>query len=290
MISTIVYATDYSKNSAAALKYAHKLSKVLDANLVVTHVYGYPMINEGVGVENLPELRKQSLKMHRSRLEQFCENQLRDQWKAMDIKIAPVEDFAILDGILSIAADWQADLIVVGSKGESTFQDVLLGTTTKRLIKKAGCPVMAIPPDTGYTAPKTIVYATDFEQEDIYAIRRTIELAERFKSKINVVHIATKKEYAGEMQMQWFKNAMADKITYEHIELNILFSDDIFESLRSYLEEVGADLVVMLEREKHGFIKKWFHRDLVKKMHSYGKVPLLSFNEANLNVLDFTVH
>ena len=120
--------------------------------------------------------------------------------------------------------------------------------------------------------------------------KKTIEMAKRFKSKIKVVHISTKKEYAGEMQMQWFKNALAEKVTYEHLEFKMMFSEAIFESLRSYLEAVGADLVVMLERKKHGFVVKWFHRDLVKKMHSYGEIPLLSFNEANLNVLDFTLH
>ena len=289
-MKTILYASDYSKNSVAALKYAQKLSAMVNARLVVTHVFGHPMVTEGMVTENLPKIRKQTLIKHRAKLQDFCQQHLGGQWKTMNLQIAPVEALAILDGILAIAIDWRAELIVVGAKGQSAFQDVLLGTTTKRLIMKATCPVLAIPSRTGFTAPKTIVYATDFEQEDVYAIRKTVELAKRFKSKISLVHISTKKEYASEMQMEWFKNSLAEKVTYEHLEFKLLFSEDIFKSLRSYLEEVGADLVVMLEREKHGFLKKWFHRDLVKKMHSYGEIPLLSFNEVNLDVLDFTLH
>lgn len=288
-MKTILYATDYSKNSIAALKYAKKLSTKVGAYLVVTHVFGYPIVAEGAFIEHMPDIRKQNLKTHRAKLKEFCQQNLDDQWNAKHIKIAPVEDLTILDGILAIAADWRAELIIVGAKGESALQDVLLGTTTKRLLKKAACPILAIPSEARFTAPKTIVYATDFEQEDVYAIRKTVELAERFKSKIKVVHISTKKEYAGEIQMEWFKNALAEKVTYEHLDFKMFFSEDIFESLRSYLEEVGADLVVMLEREKHGFLKKLLHRDLVKKMHSYGEIPLLSFNEANLDVLDFTL-
>jgi len=289
-MKTILYATDYSKNSVPALKYAQKLSVITEATLVVTHVFGYPIYFEGMAIEDLGEMRKQNLKMHRSKLKDFCQQHLGNQWKTMNLRLAPLEDLAILDGILAIAADWQAELVVVGAKGENVLHDALLGTTTKRLIKKAACPVLAIPSDARYSAPKTIVYATDFEQEDVFAIRKTIELAERFKSEIKVVHISTKKEYAGEIQMEWFKNSLTEKVTYNPIEFKLLFSEDIFESLRGYLEETNADLFVMLEREKHGFLKKWFHRDLVKKMHSYGEVPLLSFNEANLNVLDFTLH
>ena len=286
-MKTILYATDYSKNSIAALKYAQKLSIMVAARLVVTHVFSYPIVTQGMIIEHLPEMRKQALKTHRTKLEDFCKAHLGQEWKTKKIQIAPVEDLAILDGVLAIAADWHAELIVVGAKGESAFQDTILGTTTKRLIKKAACPVLAIPSEASYAAPKTIVYATDFEQEDVFAIQKTVELAQHFKSKIRVVHISTKKEYAGEIQMEWFKNALAEKVNYQSLEFKLLFSEDIFESLRNYLVEVNADMVVMLEREKQGFLKKLFHRDLVKKMQSYGELPLLSFNEANLNVLDF---
>ena len=288
-MKTILYATDYSKNSIAALRYAQKLSIMVAARLVVTHVFSYPIVTQGMIIEHLPEMRKQALKTHRTKLEDFCKAHLGQEWKTKKIQIAPLEDLAILDGVLAIAADWHAELIVVGAKGESAFQDTILGTTTKRLIKKAACPVLAIPSEASYAAPKTIVYATDFEQEDVYAIQKTVELAQHFKSKIRVVHISTKKEYAGEIQMEWFKNALAEKVNYQSLEFKLLFSEDIFESLRDYLVEVNADMVVMLEREKQGFLKKLFHRDLVKKMQSYGELPLLSFNEANLNVLDFTL-
>ena len=286
-MKTILYATDYSKNSIAALRYAQKLSIMLAARLVVTHVFSYPIVTQGMIIEHLPEMRKQALKIHRTKLEDFCKAHLGQEWKTKKIQIAPVEDLAILDGVLAIAADWHAKLIVVGAKGESAFQDTIVGTTTKRLIKKAACPVLAIPSEATYAAPKTIVYATDFEQEDVFAIQKTVELAQHFKSKIRVVHISTKKEYAGEIQMEWFKNALAEKVNYQSLEFKLLFSEDIFDSLRTYLVEVNADMVVMLEREKQGFLKKLFHRDLVKKMQSYGELPLLSFNEANLNVLDF---
>lgn len=288
-MKTILYATDYSENSVAALIYAQKLSEKVDAHLIVTHVFGIPIVTEGAFIEQMPDLRKENLKTQRGKLEDFCNQHLGDHWTTMNVKIAPVEDMAILDGILAIAADWQAELIIVGAKGESALQDVLLGSTAKRLIKKAACPVLTIPSEADFVAPKTIVYATDFEQEDVYAIRKTVELAEQFKSKIKVVHISTKKEYAGETQMEWFKNSLKEKVTYKHLEFKLFFSEDIFESLRNYLEEAGADLVVMLERKKHGFLNKLLHRDLVKKMHSYGEIPLLSFNEVNLDVLDFTL-
>lgn len=66
-MKTIVYATDYSKNSVAALKYAQKLSAMVDARLVVMHVFGHPIVTEGMVVEHLPKIRKQNLIKNRTK-------------------------------------------------------------------------------------------------------------------------------------------------------------------------------------------------------------------------------
>ena len=44
------------------------------------------------------------------------------------------------------------------------------------------------------------------------------------------------------------------------------------------------DMLVMLEKERFGFIDKWFHDDLVRKMEFRTSIPLLSFNEQFLRV------
>lgn len=286
-MKTILYTTDYSNNSVAALKYAKKLCAVMQSRLLVGHVFGYPVVSETMVAGALPELRKNVVKANHARLEDFCIKHLGKEWKKMNVQVVPVEDLFVLDGIIGTANDWNAELIVVGTRGESAVQELFLGSTTKQLIKKAPCPVLAIPSDASYLMPKTIVYATDFEGEDVYAIKKVTELAERFDAEIKVVHISTKKEYAGETQMEWFKDMLLDKVDYQKLEFELVFSEDIFETLRAYLGDEGADLVVMLERKNSGFLKKWFHRDTVARMESYGRVPLLTFNEANQKILHF---
>ena len=164
---------------------------------------------------------------------------------------------------------------------------MIMGSTTKHLIEKAPCPILSIPADVSHMPIKTIVYATDFEEEDVYAIRKLAEMAEQFDAEIKVIHISTKEEYKGERQMEWFKEMLHEKVKYGRIDFELLFTDDVFDALRIYLGDTGADLMVMLEREKGGFLKKWFHQDLVKKMESYGRVPLLSFRGANHQLFYF---
>ena len=276
-MKTIVYPTDYSTNSKAALKYAYNMASHMEMRLVVTHVYDYPTVlgTEGLD-EPFPRSKENAFDRHRSKLEGFCLENLGRDFMNPNITLEPVENKSVVKGIISVADQWHAYLIVMGMKGSNVFRKILMGGTTQHLIEKAPCPVLSIPKETSYRLPKTIVYATDFEEEDVYAIRKLAEMAAQFDAVIKVVHISTKEEYKGEMQLEWFKELLLQKVNSELIEFELLFTDSIFETLRVYVGDSNADLIVMLEREREGFIKKWFHQDLVKKMESYGKVPLLS--------------
>ncbi len=287
-MKTILCATDYSENSVAALKYAHEMSEQLETRLVIAHVFDYPTI---LGMEGLdepfPHLEKDAFKLHRSKLEKFCTEHMGNEWQAPNIQLEAVKNKSIIHGIIAIADEWHAYLIVVGVKGESGLRESIMGSTTKHLIEKAPCPILAIPADASYNPIKTIVYGTDFEDEDIYAIRKLVEMANQFDAEIKVVHITTKKELDKVNQMEGFKNMLLQKVKYERMEFVHLVSENIFDALRIYLGEVGADLVVLLERKKKGVFKKWFHRDLVKKMESYGNIPLLSFRGSNHQIFYF---
>ncbi|SIR21237.1 universal stress protein [Maribacter ulvicola] len=287
-MKTILYCTDYSENSIAALKYAYHMAKQMKTRLVISHVFDYPTI---LGTDNLdepfPHLDETAHKSHRFKLEEFCDEHLGKSWQDPTIILEAFEDKSVVHGIMAVAVEWHAYLIVLGIKGGSAIREMIMGSNTKHLIEKAPCPVLSIPSDASYMPIKNIVYATDFEEEDVYAIRKLVEMAQPLMATINVVHISTKDEYKGDMQLEWFKEMLGEKVTYELIEFKLLFTEDVFESLRVYLGDTNADLVVMLERAHKGILKNIFHKDLVKKMESYGRVPLLSFRGSNHQLFYF---
>lgn len=287
-MKTILYATDYSKNSAPALKYAQRMAEDLKTRLVIAHVFDYPTV---LGTEGLtgpfPNLEETAFESHRSQLEDFCTEHIGFKWKSPNVELRAVENPSVVKGIISVADEWHAQMIVTGMKGESIFKELLMGSVPKHLLAKAPCPVLAIPADAVYAPFQTIVYASDFEEEDVYALQKLAEMAERFDADIKILHITTHKEIYGDAHMDWFKDLVRQKIMYNRVSYDQVVSETVFDSLKSYLDEVGADLIVMLEREKKGFLKKMFHRDLVKKMESYGKVPLLSFRGSHHQLFYF---
>jgi len=58
-----------------------------------------------------------------------------------DVKI----NASIVDVILDAIADKEAFLVVVGIKWQSKIKEVIMGSTTRKLMEKSTCPVLAVP-------------------------------------------------------------------------------------------------------------------------------------------------
>lgn len=219
---------------------------------------------------------------HRVKLENFCVNHLGDNIKGSPPKIVVVKDGSVVNGILEKALQANADLIVVGAKGTSILKEFFLGSTAKMLIKKATIPILAVPKDADPEYLSVISYASDFEEADIFAIRKLVKIGQSFDAQIRILHITTPKEYAGDQQMEWFKEILLKKVTYEKLKFDLIFSENVFEELQKYLKESDIDLLAMLQRKDNTYFKKYFQRDLVRQMVSEITVPLLSFNQESL--------
>lgn len=287
-MKSILYATDFSMASASALRYANNLSQMLGMRLVITHVYDLPTILGTQLQAPFPDLRKDTGGHERKRLIDFYERIIGEETdRPEEVVFEPVENMSVLSGIISKATDWHARLIIVGMKGESALKDLVMGSTAKKLIDKAPCPVLTVPSNHHLEKLTDLVYATDFEVEDIKALEKVVELAEVWQADIRVVHVTADKDYAGNPQMEWFREMVSNKIDYDRIHFEVLESDNIVSSLEKYSENRHAGMIAMLERIQKGAAKKLFHRGHVKQMASRNQLPLLSFNERNLQALFF---
>jgi nucleotide-binding universal stress UspA family protein len=281
-MKTILYATDYSKNSAPALRLAHLLAQKFGSKLIVMHVFDIPVsLASPVSVSYMNK-EKTLFVENRAKLKAFCTEHLGDEWQGSDISFVVEEHGSVKEAIVEKALKFDVDLIALGTKGASRVKEILLGSTTKALIRKASCAVLAVPETYDIDRFETMVYATDFEEADIFAIRRLVKIAKSFDAEIRVLHITTVNEYAGDQQMEWFKEMVQQKVDYRHLEFDLVFSDNVLKELQWYLEESDVQLLAMLERKDSTWTEKYFQPDMVRKMVSEISVPLLSFNTVGL--------
>jgi nucleotide-binding universal stress UspA family protein len=141
---SVLCALDFSPDSARAFEYAASLARHGAGRLTLLHVVepmpvGYdPMVGPpfdiaGYELRMEESARAQLQKLAPDRLAAGCE---------VDTVLTRGKAYK---EILRVAAERQADLIVVGVHGRNAFDRLVFGSTTEHIIRRARCPVLSVP-------------------------------------------------------------------------------------------------------------------------------------------------
>ena len=86
-----------------------------------------------------------------------------------------------------------ADLLVMGTHGRSGFDRLLLGSVAEKVLRKAPCPILTMPPHAPASAPedvafKQILCPVDFSPSALQALGFALDLARQADGSITVLH------------------------------------------------------------------------------------------------------
>ncbi|NAS11911.1 universal stress protein [Poritiphilus flavus] len=275
----VLVATDCNTYTTAVLQYAFSLSKALKSTLSVLHVFELPPIQHEV-IKDRDQLLKSFRKEQLGVLKHYCEEHLGlpENREGVEMHLDAVDHYSVSEAILAKSEEVMADLIVVGMKEKHTLRGFFSGNIANQLLSKSMVPLLIVPPDHSFSSLQHIVYASDFEMEDIFVLKKLVGIAEVFEADITVVHVPVEDEYSGKDQMQWFEELLRQEVNYPKISFQLPVATSVPLGLKSFMESSNADILAMLERSEKGLFKKLFEGDTVKKMESKIRIPLLSFN------------
>lgn len=144
MFTTIVWATDGSKNAARALPYAKALATGEGAMLVAVHIVHDP--GDG-NAERSPTA--QAGNQDAITIRKLVGDLSHEGTNAI-LKVVDFVGPQPAQGIADIAEEVGADVIVVGTRGHSAIAGLLVGSVTQRLLSIAPCPVLSVGPVRGH--------------------------------------------------------------------------------------------------------------------------------------------
>ena len=142
-------AVDDSPQSTWAAQVAASLAEALEANVVIVHVMdlnAYGASEVAIGEAELrAELRRRADEVFAGALAQFpqqvaVQRLLREGDPGKEI--------------IASAAEWEADLMVMGTHGRGRLATFLLGSTAETVIRGAHCPVLTVAHDPRGPAPR----------------------------------------------------------------------------------------------------------------------------------------
>jgi nucleotide-binding universal stress UspA family protein len=97
--------------------------------------------------------------------------------------------------ILNVATEVHSDLTVLGTHGHSGFDRWVLGSVTEKILRKARCPVLTVPPPVT-EAPsavlrllKRILCPVDFSESSVKALEYALTLAKEADAELVLMHV-----------------------------------------------------------------------------------------------------
>lgn len=132
----IVFPTDFSEHSEAALRQATSLARDSGAVLLILHVKEPPdtFVDTGFGgypvVENEEELRRL--------LDEVAPPDPNVRYTHRLVTGHPAEE------IVRVANEENADMIVIGTHGRTGLTRLLMGSIAEAVVRHASCPVLCV--------------------------------------------------------------------------------------------------------------------------------------------------
>ncbi|HLP62117.1 MAG TPA: universal stress protein [Candidatus Deferrimicrobium sp.] len=277
-IKNILWATDFSKNSRACLSYIKAFSEKLNTGNHVLYVlprfaewiYETAFFKDEDLIKTVDKSREESLKKIKNAGEK----------SGLTFQGDVVEGIES-EEVIRFAEKNDIDMILVGRRGISQIKDILIGSTTSRLIRNSDIPVLVVPKTKSNAQIKRILSPIDLGKISLPELKYSISLAKQLDAKLYVAHVT---EFFNYKVPVLKRDKLIQKINENIIEIakeskynieNIIY--EIGEPAHKIIEiskQNQIDLIVMTSHQRKG-IEKFFLGSISEKVLMYSNIPVL---------------
>lgn len=275
-IQKILVPTDFSQAAQHAFSYALRMADRLEASVHLLHVI-YPQVDSFDAPIIATQATRAQIETAKEVMETFKDAgiaEVKRELKNLPVVQTSVEVGSAVAVINSVAEKDLFPLIIMGTRGEHSTLEKLLGTVASGVVGHAPCPVVVVPETAGLKDILRVAYATDLNLADPYEIWRVAKLLAPFHTIMHVVHFGNKAKKGAAPRLEELESFFQDNAPALQIQFHQFAQEELTDDINSFADQYGIDLLVMY-RTHRSFPDNLFHRSRTKEMTKKTRVPLL---------------
>lgn len=203
-VKNVLFATDFSPTSEAAMPYAAAICRRFGSTLHTVHVLSdasLMMMTGGVDYVSMGTIYEDAHAEAKERLDQFSAR----------VEGIPHRNYVrhgqVWKSLSSIIHENEVDLVVVGTHGRTGLGRLLLGSVAEDILRHSPCPVLTVGPKVSGRARlpefssrghdlappelelRQILFATNFARNAALAAQDSVALSMEFHARLILMHV-----------------------------------------------------------------------------------------------------
>lgn len=248
-----------SPDSHETLQYAVNFAKDFKSKIYVMEVFSVSAM--AGSLSNVEEKVAESSKEHlRAVIDKV-------DAKGVDIKIATYNG-DLIDGLMEIDAELGIDLIIISPRSNDIKEELYLGHTSGRIIKRTDIPALIVPKGTDYKPFKTILTAfASGVLKKKKVLNPLKEIKKKFGSKVSLLLVKNPGYKPEDLKVNTALMDISSQITITEHATTYL---GVLEHIQSF----HPDLLCVFRR-KRGFFKNLWEKNTILKSEFSVRIPVL---------------
>lgn len=273
MNTSILIPTDFSENAKSGLTYALKLYANETCTFYFLNSYAYSSLHS-------------SSLMDANFIGTFRDNSKRDltklKTKMDEGNTNPNHTFEVISSsdelphaIAESITKHNINLVVMGTVGVTGVEAFFFGSNTVKTVQYIrGCPVIVVPVNKEFEAPKKMAFATDFNRPyDPKTLKSLLNFAALHHAHINVLHINVEKNLS-EMQNENLTNLKEHLKDNEHSFHWMPAYNKKSDVINDFIDDLNIDVLAMFNY-KHSLIEAITKEPIIKNIGYHPTIPFL---------------
>ena len=168
----------------------------------------------------------------------------------------------------------------MGTRGKNRKEADLIGSVTGEVIDVNKAPVLAIPehiPFNDLNEVKHVAFATSFQQRDLIAFDRFMEVMKPYNVQIHLFNISTSKNEWNEIRLTGIDEYLKKQYPEASISHTVLADGDLLLAVEKFIRDEQIDLIAISSYRRNVFARI-FNPSIARRMLFHTDTPLLVVN------------
>jgi nucleotide-binding universal stress UspA family protein len=264
-ITHILVPIDFSGYSNRAFRFAVGLAEKADAKVILFHVVE-PPYNFATAVKGMLDMMEKNAL---SRMKKMID----DADSKIDIE-TQIRHGRTSREILECADRESADMVVMGSRGQSALSRAVLGSVSEKIAHELPIPLFLIPESTEKTKISSLIFATDFRINDPAFYLYASAIAGLIDASVTLVHFSPNFNFEARIRHLGFTEILRKETGDDSLTIEIVVGESLLHGIAEFIAHKDVSGIVF-NRYKKSVLQKLFQKDHTGEIVVGADLPLL---------------